>query len=167
MINTSTFPALAKTVIVFGLFLSPFIAEAQNAVTVSGGEATGPDGSVSYSIGQIDYTVKSNDNGIEIDGVQQPYEIFIIDGVDNKMLINLIASAYPNPASDNLTLKILDGDYSNITYYLYDVDGKLLLSNKIQDNETIINMSIHKPSVYIVKIMSDNKQIKTFKIIKK
>ncbi|MBP7509198.1 MAG: T9SS type A sorting domain-containing protein [Prolixibacteraceae bacterium] len=167
MKKTSIISNVIKITFFIFLFLSPFISEAQNAFNTAGGDASGTDGSVSYSIGQIDYTVKSNETGIQIDGVQQPYEIFIIDGVDNKMDINLFASAYPNPASDFLTLKILDGDYSDLTYYLYDVDGKLLISNKIQDNETVINMSIHKPSVYLVKLMSDNKQIKTFKIIKK
>lgn len=167
MKSTSFFSKEIKTLLFICILFFSYRSEAQSAFTAAGGEALGFDGSVSYSIGQIDYAVKSNDSGIEIDGVQQPYEIYIIDGVDNKMEISLFASAFPNPANDYLTLKIFEGDYSVMTYHLYDVDGKLLLSNKIQGNETIINMSIHNPSVYIVKLLSDNKQIKTFKIIKK
>jgi hypothetical protein len=52
-------------------------AKAQQGAVSAGGEASGPGGSVSYSIGQTDYITKSSSGHFISDGLQQPYEISI------------------------------------------------------------------------------------------
>lgn len=149
--------------------------QAQQAITTTGGEASGDGGSVSYSIGQLAYITVSGVPGTVVPGVQQPYEISIITSVDDSKTITLEYSAYPNPTYDNLTLKIKETEESNnllsggaISYQLYNMNGELLKSKKLAGSgETIIEMKNYNPAIYFVKIIRDNKEIKTFKIIKK
>jgi uncharacterized protein (TIGR02145 family) len=46
---------------------------AQTSVNGSGGEATGSNGQMSFSVGEIVYTTMSNTNNIVTQGIQQPY----------------------------------------------------------------------------------------------
>ena len=82
--------------------------KAQQATTTSGGNASGSGGSASYSVGQVVYTTNTGAGGSVSQGVQQPYEISIVSGIEEQG-ITLTCTAYPNPTTDYLTLKI-DGD---------------------------------------------------------
>jgi hypothetical protein len=99
-------------------------------------------------------------------GVQQPYEISTVSGIEEAIGINLTITAYPNPTSDYLTLSINEFDISNLSYQLFDMQGKLLLSTKITNEKTSIVMSNLIPAVYFVRVMEGIKNVKTFKIVK-
>jgi hypothetical protein len=75
--------------------------------------------------------------------------------------------ALPNPVIDNLTLKIENFKPGNLSYRLYDLNGKILENRKIQSNESVICMGNLVSSTYFLNILLDNREIKTFKIIKK
>ena len=68
---------LRKVLIAFCLFGYGTAIQAQEAVAAAGGEATGSGGTVSYTIGQINYTTNTGAGGTITQGVQQPYEFFI------------------------------------------------------------------------------------------
>ena len=85
-------------------------AYAQSAVTASGGVSSGNGGSVSYTIGQTFYSTNLGTSGQISEGVQQAYEIYDVTEVQNPISANISLSAFPNPTSDFLTLRI-DGDY--------------------------------------------------------
>ena len=96
--------------------------KAQEAIPSSGGNASGSGGSVNYSFGQIVYTTNTGINGSVAQGVQQPYEISVVTGVEEANGINLIWTAYPNPATDHLQLKVesnFNFSLSTLTYSLY------------------------------------------------
>ena len=139
---------------------------AQESVNVSGGNAKGNGGSSSYSIGQLVYSSYTVSNGSVAQGVQQPYEISVVTGLDEAQEINLIFSAYPNPTSDILTLEVKDIEPSNLRYQIYDISGKLLQIGLIIGNQTDIDMTNLLPAIYFVKVTQGNKELKTFKIIK-
>ena len=140
--------------------------QAQESVNATGGNASGSGGSASYSVGQVVYTTNTGTNGSVSQGVQQPYEISVVTGIEEAKGINLSVSAYPNPTTDYLTLSIGEFEISNLSYQLYDMNGKLLQSEKISGNQTSIVMSNLVPSSYFVKVIQGNKEVKTFKIIK-
>jgi hypothetical protein len=140
--------------------------QAQSANPASGGNATGTGGSVSYSVGQFVYTTNTGSNGTISQGVQQPYEISILTGLEGAKDINLVCLAYPNPASDFLTLKIENFDKEKLSYKLLDANGKLLENKKVIGNEVTISMGNLLPSIYFLKVINGNKEVKTFKIIK-
>lgn len=157
-----------KQPILIALFLASFsfTATAQQSVTVSGNNATGTGGSSSYSVGQVVYTTNSGTTGKLTQGVQQPYEITTL-GIDEHPEMSLQFSVYPNPTSDILTLSIVNFNSSNLTYLLFDVNGKVIESKKISESMTTIDMKSQQSAIYFVKITDNNKEIKTFKIIKK
>jgi hypothetical protein len=149
------------------LFLFGWIKiQAQEAILSSGGDASGSGGSVSYSVGQVVYNINTGTTGSVAQGVQQPYEISVANGVEETEGIALQFSAYPNPANDYLVLKVENYDAENLSYQLSDSDGKLLEISKLESNETFIITGNLVPAMYFLKVIDDNKEIKIFKIIK-
>jgi hypothetical protein len=153
-----------SAVLLLGLGLTGL--QAQESANATGGNASGSGSSASYSVGQVVYTTNTGSNGSVAQGVQQPYEISVVTGIEEAKGINLSVSAYPNPTTDYLTLSIEELEISNLSYQLYDINGKLLQNEKITGNQTSIVMSSLVPATYFVKVMQENKEVKTFKISK-
>jgi len=141
-------------------------AHGQTSVPAAGGNGVGAGGTASYTIGQIVYTTNTGSNGTVAEGVQQPWEISVITGFKEASGINLIYSAYPNPVSDFLILKVENYDNDNLSYKLYDINGKPIEEQKVTGNETYISMRDLFPSLYFLKVIDNQREIKTFKIIK-
>ncbi len=141
--------------------------QAQEVKPASGGDASGNGGSVSYSVGQVTYTTNTGTNGSVSQGVQQPYEISTVTGIEEAKGINLSCSAYPNPATDYLMLKIENYTIDKLFFQLYSTNGKLIENTKLTGSETKIDMSNLNTAVYFLKIIQNNKEVKIFKIIKK
>lgn len=155
-----------KTCAVLFLGLGLTGLQAQESVNATGGNASGSGGSASYSVGQVVYTSNTGTNGSVAQGVQQPFEISVVIGIEEAQGITLSVSAYPNPTTDYLTLSIEEFDISNLTYQLFDINGKLLQNERITGIQTSIVMSKLVAANYFLKVIQDNKEIKTFKIIK-
>ena len=153
-----------SAVLLLGLGLTGL--QAQQSINATGGDASGGGGSVSYSVGQVVYTTHTGTSGSVAEGVQQPYEISVVTGLEEAQSINLSVTAYPNPTTDYLTLRIDEFEISNLSFQLYDMNGKLLQNEKITGNQTSIVMSNLLPATYFVKVIQGNKEVKTFKIIK-
>ena len=137
---------------------------AQQAVTTAGGDASGTGGSVAYSVGQTTYTSNFGTTGMVAQGVQQPFELTIITGLEvTDVKVHL--SAYPNPTANYLMLEIDNYD-RDLTYQVYDISGKLLESKTIGSNSTIIIMEQLATGSYFLKVTQNNTLVKTFKIIK-
>lgn len=155
---------------IFGSFLmvllcSPWLAAQQNTVS-SGGEASGSGGSLSYTVGQIDYSLITDNEGIITEGVQQPYEIYGTTDVDDGR-IDLSAQVFPNPAMDRLTLSI-DQHLPEDTYFtIHTNDGKLIENGKVSIPLQEIRISELPQGIYFLKVSSQQQTLKTFKIIKK
>jgi hypothetical protein len=140
---------------------------AQESVVVSGGNASGTGGSSSYSIGQIVYTSLPGIKECILQGIQQPYEITTL-GNDEFTGINLVMTAYPNPTTDILNLVVVNDKLNDLSYNLFDINGKLISENsKITSSETSVSMQKLNQGIYFLAINDHNKTIKTFKIIKK
>jgi len=112
------------TVLLLGLGITGI--QAQTSVNATGGNASGSGGSASYSVGQVVYTKNTGINGTVAQGVQQPYEISVVTSIKEAKGISLSVSVFPNPTSDYLTLGIDEFEISNLSYQLYDMNGKLL-----------------------------------------
>jgi len=148
------------------LCLGMFVLQAQQVVTTSGGNATGSGGTVNYTVGQVVYTTITGTNGSVAQGVQQPFEISVITGIEEASDISLEIMVYPNPATDFIRLKIENYEVQNLRYQLYDNSGSLLQDNKVEGSETSLVMNNLVPAIYFLKVIQGNKEIKTFKIIK-
>jgi len=157
--------------------LSGIAIQAQEVVTTAGSNGETSSGSLSWTVGEpVIETITDGTNTLT-QGFQQSKltvtAVFELPGLD------FTISVFPNPASDFLTVKVENNDkLTGLMYYLYNINGKLLLLKQIEGNETTISMIHFKPSTYILKVYyagrngptmvtKDNKEIKTFIIIKK
>lgn len=136
----------------------------QENINSTGGKATGANGTVSYSVGQTVYNSSSSEQGTVSEGVQQPYEIFVTTGIEWST-INLELEVYPNPTADFLNLKFDQEEYE-YSYQLFNVDGKILKSKRINSKVTQIEMLDLEPSTYFLRIIEKDQIVKSFKIIK-
>lgn len=136
---------------------------AQENTVTTGSKATGIGGTASYSVGQIVYTSASGTNGSVIQGLQQPYEISVITGVD-ETTINLEMNIYPNPTTNFLTLKT--EEFKNLEFRLIDLEGKVIKNKKIVASTTTIVTEDLSQATYFLVLINDNRVIKTFKVIK-
>jgi len=155
-----------KYLLVFLFVLGLTRLQEQEAKIATGGNASGSGGSVSYSIGQMVYTTITGTNGSVAQGVQQPFEISVVTGLDEVEGISLRCSVYPNPTTDYLVLKVENFDKENLSYQLIDINGKPIENKNITGNETNIIMSDLVPATYFLKVTLNNKEVKTFKIVK-
>jgi len=140
-------------------------AQAQQATTASGGDASGSGGTVAYSVGQVVYTTNTDVSGTVSQGVQQPYEIFTV-GIKETEL-NILLSVFPNPTAYNLTLQISDYNNEKLSYQLFDMQGKLLNNGQVTAQQVQINTANLPPATYFINVVNqENKKIRSFKIIK-
>jgi len=158
---------LIKPLIVLCLLVYGTTIQAQNTIAATGSNATGAGGSVSYTVGQVVYTSNTGTAGSVSQGVQQPYEISVITGLEEAKGISLEIVVYPNPATDFVKLKIKNYEIDNLRFQLFDINGILLQSKKIEENEIAISLGALLPATYFLKLNDNNIEIKTFKIIKK
>jgi hypothetical protein len=155
-----------KVLISILLFWIGIDMQAQEAVTASGGNAAGSGGTVSYTVGQVAYSTYTSSSGTVTQGVQQPYEILVATGIEEASGISLEFSIYPNPTSDFLKLVVESYKLENLSFQLYDANGSLLQNGEIVNKETVLNTGDLAPAAYYLRISDNEKEIKTFKIIK-
>lgn len=149
------------------LFVGLASLQAQKAVPASGGEIDDTGGSLSYSVGQSIVVNALSASGSVGGGVQQPFQVLVIAGVENKsILLNIHVSAYPNPAIDFLTIKV--GDQTEaISALLFDINGTLLRSAPIDNNRGLMDVQDLDGGMYILRVSGNTGQLKTFQILKK
>ena len=155
-----------KKLLIATLLLGAFQAQAQEAVATAGGNTSGTNGNVSYTVGQLFYTTNTGTTGSVAQGVQQPFEIQTVLGAEN-FNINLQLAVYPNPTTNWLQLEVRNTDFSNLSYQLFDLNGKMILNEKITAETSSIQMERLPAAIFLLKVVSNNKEVKTFKIIKK
>jgi hypothetical protein len=143
------------------------IVHCQETIPATGGKASGSGGSVSYTVGQILYCTLSGTNVTIVQGVQQPYEISVVTAVRNTQEINLKCFIYPNPTGAITKLVFESPDFENLRFRLFDINGILLQDKKIESNETKVSLENLSSSVYFLKIIKNNFEVKVFKIVKK
>jgi hypothetical protein len=154
-----------KIVVLFLLVFGLQTLHAQEAVNAAGGDASGSGGIVAYSVGQIVYTTIVGTNGSVAQGVQQPYEISVEPGnEDNPITLEL--TVYPNPTNNFLTLNTGNSDFSNLSFQLCEINGKLINSRKIISSNESISMENLPSAMYFLKVANNSIEVKTFKIIK-
>lgn len=146
------------------LFISSCtLSYAQQGPVAAGTSTTGAGGSISYSIGQIDYIYPSG-TGNSSEGLQQPYEIFVTE--INESLNSVAITVFPNPSSQSAIIDFKSVDFKNHSYQLTDANGKLISENKIVDSQSKINVAELNSGIYFIRISNSSSHLKTFKLIK-
>ncbi len=143
-----------------------YFAFSQNSFSSTGGNASNQDGSISYSIGQVFVSQASSSKFSIAPGVQQPYEITILNGIED---VNLHVSlkTYPNPTVDILNISI-DNLNDTIMLNLFSLNGKMIYDMQMTSKNSEIDMQNLSSGIYLLcaTYKTSGIKFKTFKIIK-
>ena len=137
---------------------------AQQGIVSGGADNSSSTGSVSYSIGQIDYGNPTSSQGTSFEGLQVPYEIYVVVGIDEPA-VDLSIKVYPNPTDSRLFLSV--SDFSECRYQLYSINGALLSESELTDATTEIDLEEYAATSFILRVHRVQEEIKSFKIIKR
>jgi hypothetical protein len=140
---------------------------AQQAIIATGGNASGSGGTISYSVGQVSYNRLTGTGVFIIEGVQQPYEISVVTSIESTEGITLACTVYPNPVAGFLHLVTGPTNSDKLFYRLFDMNGVLLLENRVENSDTEIFIGNFPASIYFLKVIKNNSEIKVFKIVKR
>jgi len=151
--------------ILTGLFcVFMLFSNAQDLISTGGDFFQQQSGSISFTIGEpIIETVENEDSDITLTQGFQQATPNIMTGIEtfDDVLVNI----YPNPTTDYINVKQDEAKY--LDYQLYDLNGVMIKNEKLIGLETKVSLADYLPSVYILKIINDNAECKTFQIIKK
>ncbi|MAX80049.1 MAG: hypothetical protein CL843_07730 [Crocinitomicaceae bacterium] len=136
----------------------------QEASATSGSTITGTGGSMSYTVGLVSYQSNTSTSGSNSQGVQQAYVKVV--GVEEHSVNAEQIITYPNPTSSSLTLSLSKDDFSALSYELFNMQGQLIDSKVIQQDQTLLNLNNLSSAMYILKVKSNDKSIKEFTIVK-
>jgi hypothetical protein len=165
-IMENTITRFSLTGVLFALAAGISTLQAQEAVPAAGGTIAGSGGSVSYTVGQVTYTTNTGSGGTLTQGVQQPYTIAVISGIEEAGAISVEYAVYPNPANGFIYLKVEDYSLEDLMYKLYNFEGQLIGNEIITGQITAISLEGLPSGGYILRISDYKKEIKVFKIIK-
>ncbi|MFH2141720.1 MAG: T9SS type A sorting domain-containing protein, partial [Bacteroidota bacterium] len=74
-------------------------------------------------------------------------------GIEEKLNKDII-SIYPNPANAHIQI-VMNNDHFPADISLYDIHGNLILSEKLNENESHIDVSDIAQGVYLLKVVSE------------
>ena len=138
-------------------------------INTSGADATGSSGTVTYSIGQVFYTYIGQSVYNVAQGIQHEELEKTLTTPENNVEPKTEIFIFPNPTTDYVTINMegLEVENGPRSYQLYDIQGRILKQNTINQSETQINLTDLSSSIYILQVYLNNKVLKTFKILKK
>jgi len=137
-----------------------------SSINVTGGDISGEEGSVSYSIGQVFYSSYNSDKNYITEGIQQPL-IISITPIDEKEEDNFKVAAYPNPVTNHLLIEASNYTNRSLSYHLMDLNGRLLKEARIGESGAKVDVSRLSVAIYLLRISDNGEHIKTIKIIKR
>jgi hypothetical protein len=133
-------------------------------IATSGDYFVGTNATLSWTLGEPVTETFTGTNNILTQGFQQKFDISTIQE-EHENIYQI--SVYPNPTNDILNVIINLGIDNNYTAQLFDMQGKLLISNSFTGNSENINMSSFTSGNYLLRIInSKGETIKTFKIVR-
>lgn len=155
---------LKRNIILIALTLASFNLISQSVISPAGGMLIGINGSANCTIGQIVYSTNIGTTGSEVQGVNQPKTYQIPTSVNEK---DLELHLYPNPTSENITITTNLQDRDTYRYLVINLQGQAVKNGSIKSLQTLVNLKNLPPSLYLIKIIDQNRTIKTYKVTKR
>lgn len=88
-----------------------------------------------------------------------------IIGIQEKEQTKILLGIYPNPTSDYIHLKISNyKNYKNLHYQIIDLNGRVILSNTIEEFIKTIETSSLSDGLYLLQIFDSNSLLSSSKI---
>lgn len=162
---------------------SPTVHHQTNySINSGGGDATGQQGNLSYSIGQIFALQVFKNEGLIDSGVQRSFieEVLesnppVVDSADVDIVLNPIPVidsvaldivAYPNPVINTLYVDKGNQEFEEVTYQIYDFSGKLLKHGNLENPISEIQLDYIQSGIYLLVVVSNDETVYSLKVIK-
>jgi predicted CoA-binding protein len=95
------------------------------------------------------------------EGIQQSYTI---NEIVSKSILRV--ALFPNPTSNLVYFKVENLNYKNLSYRLYDINGRLITSGKILNDQSVVSLQNFPSNIFIVKVFRGELEEQSFKIFK-
>jgi hypothetical protein len=152
---------MIKKALVLPALLITITASAQEVVSTQGDSYSNANGSIDFTIGEVIInTVNEGTNDIT-QGFHQTNWNFV-ELEDHAPAFEV--SIFPNPTED--VLNIRTDKFENISYALYDQQGKLVLKDMLSGALSPIVVNQLAPGSYSLTLYDKTQTLKTFKLIK-
>lgn len=155
-----------STLILFLIALGTNVLKAQSGSNAAGIEATGSDGSVNASVGQVFTSTYTSSSAYIAEGVQQPYEISVITSVEPVANAAERIDVYPNPFTDAVNIRLENRSTGNWAYTLFNMNGQKVIQGQLNGDVTLIPAAFLVKGSYLLSVVEGNMLVKSFKIIK-
>ena len=152
---------MKKQIFLFATFFAAFSATAQEVVSSQGETYSNANGSIDFTVGEVIINTSSNGTNDLTQGFHQTNWNFL--GVED-FAPDIQATIFPNPTQDVLNIKT--SVFENVTYTLYDAQGKLVIQNILFAEQTPIQVSQLAPGSYSLTLNNETQNLKTFKLVK-
>jgi hypothetical protein len=137
----------------------------QEVVSSAGGYGSSTSGSLSWTLGEPVIETFLGANYTLTQGFHQTN--LTITSIEELPDLNIGINAYPVPTKNMLNIDINDAEKVDFLIKMYNLSGKAVIMQNIDNAKSIINVQNLPAGAYILKI-SNNKgrALKTFKMIK-
>jgi hypothetical protein len=152
---------MKKHTIVMVLLLYAATVSAQEVVSTQGDSYSNGSGSIDFTLGEVIIATETDGSHDLTQGFHQTNWNFL--GVED-FAPNYEAIIFPNPTQD--VLNIRTSAFENVTYTLYDAQGKLVIQDNLSAEQTPIQVSQLAPGAYSLTLNNETQNLKTFKLIK-
>jgi hypothetical protein len=154
---------MKKNKLLVSLLLLSVGLSAQEVISSQGDSYSNTSNTLDFTIGEpIGETVTDGTTSLTQGFHQTLLTITNVEDFDEKFSVNI----FPNPTTERVNLTI--DKYEGVTFYLFDVTGKLLKQEVVTAQQTVVQVSEFPKGTYLLKLAGqENKSLKTYKIIKK
>lgn len=139
------------------------LSSAQEVIAPAGSFHKQGDKSISWTLGEPVVESFVSTHKILTQGFHQSQ--ITVTKVSPESIPGLSINVFPNPATNFLTIA-LDGEYQDAELNFYDQAGHLLLKKYLNGARTEVSLESFTSGIYFLKVISENKELKTFKIVK-
>ena len=152
---------MKRHTLVLFLFFASLAVTAQEVVSTQGESYSNASANIDFTIGEVIIATGTDGTNDITQGFHQTNWNFL--GVEDHAP-NYEAIIFPNPTED--VLNIRTSTFENVTYTLYDAQGKLVMQNMLSAEQTPIQVSQLAPGSYSLTLNNETQNLKTFKLVK-
>ena len=152
---------MKKNLLVLLSLITTLSVSAQEVVSTQGDSYSNASANIDFTLGEVIIDTGTNGTNDLTQGFHQSNWNFL--GVED-FAHNYEATIFPNPTED--VLNIRTSTFENVTYTLYDAQGKLVMQDILSAEQTPIQVSQLAPGAYSLTLNNQTQNLKTFKLIK-
>lgn len=150
-----------KQLLLLGLLTIINSVYSQEVVSTQGETYSSPNAIIDFTVGEVVINTVSDGTNNITQGFHQSNWNFV--GLENHTP-SFEAIIFPNPTSEVLNIRA--SAFENVTYTLYDAQGKLVMQDILSAEQTLIPVSQLATGSYSITLNNPTQNLKTFKLIK-